>query len=1550
MAEQNQVEDVNQDQLPVAEREGFEGFADIPSEVDPKTGRQRITIAPVITPKPSPETLQQEVSPITAVTEATKTAITGEQPAIVKAATEELESRPQQQNLSIDNLIERLKSGEKVTVGDKVYAKPHLMLIDKNSPNYKPQARLKVMANISRQNKAGTTDEPAIAFTDPTTTQVQIPPSITDPQLIDAATLYAQNRMKVNDYLRPVVRDPNVRQLFVDEYISNSMTKSLLDRLAEQGRFFVNGPTYLGVAGNSAWDAMIAADRKGTSFLDEWNSRAPEREETNRRILDGIDEVLSGPTLAMHFNNEIRRVAKERLDNGSMTEDEYNAIVYERVGDELVEKNHITEEVAYGLLDLSFGNLNNSEQIGVYALEFGLTGGIYGGHKARQGKQELKKLKDLMDAPQNKGLLEGVTDYNEALRLLKNRDTDIALNKNLIDVGIRQETLTNEFKRLQTDIDSAEDTMRALEFQGLQKSVDYQIAKSKRDNLYRLKIRSILRSTTPYVKETAKDAAIASFGTWAAYTYLPEYTGLSPEVSEVIGFLGMTVVGGTDLTKWTATKAKNITGSAIGLGEEGLRFIPTGGSVDNSLGLVNSFIRFGASRANPLIDTTLSDYERLVFVPTYGRQMSFKERRTIKRAMRAGRETSPENKEKMFQAWDSYEQLAERLTTGMDEADKLQANNFLDMSIGSLTGVSFVKAGDNLRKLQKKAVTKNGFDFIFDAHDNAFEKFDRLEMLVKNFENNILNKYNPDDVKPIRDFVSKISDAVNTEKARMQNELAFLEANFEAYVDTVTASMSEDLSRDYLQNMIQSGIELDSRLGKVADEEKVIKRAIAGFNSGMQRRLERIEIARDNKTYRSAKLGRAVEDMLLQQLNKITAEGDAAYSNLRQWLDSTNRPGIDISAAVQRMMELSGESDIQMFFGKDGMFFNSPVGRKAQIVFNRMVKRQMDELGEGAYQALQQDFIEALVEAGDYATPEDAAKFVQTLKPFELGLLAHQSGEINIFGKVKLDEADVIRRAFRDYGYRVTDKEFGSKFKEFAKLLDDTIQASDEEGFKKLMEARAIYADVVGDATREGGTFYKLKKSQQGAEKIAQDPDSPFGFFYKTDTPLTVFKPLTDNVSKLVRVTNDRERTKSAQNLQKAVSDIATAFAGRVNNQPVFRLHDSQDLSNFKTLQKLVNLYVYDQWAADYIASVRSPRTGAVVDPKQTYDFTRSEKLDFVEQNAMVLVQRTPDSKPVRIPLVDLKAIYNLESKILSEMDEGEEYYKAFETFMKKTNAELKVAKVELKTTMQLQQQGMEVLSVLSKTSEDVTGRQFFDSYIAGTGEDLYVLRDKFIETMRTSPSGNKYSIEETEELFDKAVTSLVFRALKTYGGYSKLPEQANRMRGGKYSMGMYTDTASLLSILGDADVRQRLSLVMDNDQISYLYDIADYMHLQNVKTVAVDGGLRGMTPNQIMSHVYNNARGMVSPLWSSTDIAIRLMSENNIDLMLLALENKDAARIMRNMMAYPELITPQDVDIFGELVESFLITQLTLRGQEAVVQDYLEMLEERKVETNENE
>ena len=93
----------------------------------------------------------------------------------------------------------------------------------------------------------------------------------------------------------------------------------------------------------------------------------------------------------------------------------------------------------------------------------------------------------------------------------------------------------------------------------------------------------------------------------------------------------------------------------------------------------------------------------------------------------------------------------------------------------------------------------------------------------------------------------------------------------------------------------------------------------------------------------------------------------------------------------------------------------------------------------------------------------------------------------------------------------------------------------------------------------------------------------------------------------------------------------------------------------------------------------------------------------------------------------------------------------------------------------------------------------------------------------------------------------------------------------------------------------------------------------------------------------------MVSPLYVATEFGLRIASQSGINIMNLAINNERAAELMLMVFENPQNMTKADISMFNELVQSFIVEQITRQGltvpefTEEGLQSFREQIEEEK-------
>ena len=103
--------------------------------------------------------------------------------------------------------------------------------------------------------------------------------------------------------------------------------------------------------------------------------------------------------------------------------------------------------------------------------------------------------------------------------------------------------------------------------------------------------------------------------------------------------------------------------------------------------------------------------------------------------------------------------------------------------------------------------------------------------------------------------------------------------------------------------------------------------------------------------------------------------------------------------------------------------------------------------------------------------------------------------------------------------------------------------------------------------------------------------------------------------------------------------------------------------------------------------------------------------------------------------------------------------------------------------------------------------------------------------------------------------------------------------------------------------------------------------------TERITGLTRPISTNEIISRGFNLSRGMVSPAYVGAEIAFRLASNAGIEMLGMAANSKEAARLMKKMFEFPEKITKVELSKFKTLAIDYVLTEYA--RQDLNIADY---------------
>jgi len=267
----------------------------------------------------------------------------------------------------------------------------------------------------------------------------------------------------------------------------------------------------------------------------------------------------------------------------------------------------------------------------------------------------------------------------------------------------------------------------------------------------------------------------------------------------------------------------------------------------------------------------------------------------------------------------------------------------------------------------------------------------------------------------------------------------------------------------------------------------------------------------------------------------------------------------------------------------------------------------------------------------------------------------------------------------------------------------------------------------------------------------------------------------------------------------------------------------------------------------------------------------------------------------------------------------------------------VKEVKGQAQISKKVEVAGMETLLRIANVSNS---QDFFDKFIQGP-EDLDTVRDLFIQTIKRDPTVN---VEDVEKVFDKAVYGMTYQAILKVGEYratgvASAAATVQGFNGESIVIKQFGNTLGALDAITDENVRRNLLKVMPEEQVNYMESILKYLVNQEGMRVASEGMARGMSANEAISRAYNIAREMVSPAYIASEVAVKLMHKNSADAFFLAMQSKDAARIMDKMLHLPETVTARDLKTFELLLIEFVATDVARKGQEEALTEYFKPL-----------
>lgn len=238
----------------------------------------------------------------------------------------------------------------------------------------------------------------------------------------------------------------------------------------------------------------------------------------------------------------------------------------------------------------------------------------------------------------------------------------------------------------------------------------------------------------------------------------------------------------------------------------------------------------------------------------------------------------------------------------------------------------------------------------------------------------------------------------------------------------------------------------------------------------------------------------------------------------------------------------------------------------------------------------------------------------------------------------------------------------------------------------------------------------------------------------------------------------------------------------------------------------------------------------------------------------------------------------------------------------------------------------------LEKVANIRDSEQFYKMYIEqGSPSMIATLRENYV-TSRTYDG--KVTEEEALNEFKQGIVYHVTEGLLKRAGKQRSENTLMGLDGKPFQLTTLTQAGQLATDLTDPNTQKILSVIGFSDEhIQHLEDLGRFFEYAQGSSLArydIYGGVRSISPNELISRAFNLARGMVSPTYVAGEFSARILISKQQELIALAAQSKEAARILSDVLQNPKAVVANDINTLAVLLKEFAATKLLQLGAKA--------------------
>ena len=563
----------------------------------------------------------------------------------------------------------------------------------------------------------------------------------------------------------------------------------------------------------------------------------------------------------------------------------------------------------------------------------------------------------------------------------------------------------------------------------------------------------------------------------------------------------------------------------------------------------------------------------------------------------------------------------------------------------------------------------------------------------------------------------------------------------------------------------------------------------------------------------------------------------------------------------------------------------------------------------------------------DMAKTEGSKHFINPdADALDVALYWSQKGKLKAFNALP-SEVEDLYAAFRDYGYRrsTSNSQLSTDYFNQADEIRDLILTQSKGHYDKFVKAAKTYKDQVFDRQDGVGPLSDFLKSKTGrvTEARKEDRTSFYKNNYKGVKPRDLFKSFIGDIETYIRSGKQSDAGKVKDNFE----DIVRQMSENIDGVPTFDLDSKEGRLRFETMQKAIVQNIYSNWGQKVVDS--SNKLQDVKIKKQLlnnmggYDFQtlNADRLKDLSANTKVTVIENGKKKPVS--LLDFTKLIEEQKDIVKVMETSQDLRDKYKVFKETGNETIKNIASEVMDNINIRNETIEKLRKLTALDED----SFLKAIVKGryTKNNIDLLREQ------AAKEGVK------KEDFNEAVAYMLTNGIINSGNLKTIPNNfLSGFDGLPKPLKGFDSPEEMLANLRNDNIKPLLQEIIGDNHVAFLDDIADYLQREKASQIDIDrlvGLTRPMGTNEIISRAFNIARGMVSPTYVGAELAFRLASNANIDMIKMAAKDPYAAELMAKMMEFPEQISKLELNTFMRLSIDFVLTEYA--RMDMVIPDY---------------